>query len=203
MNQNSKDTNINIPLKTLSGSKYLLSLINLVLICIAIILFAIIGALYFHSTPNGISAITDSIDFQDNGDEFAADESVENEISGEQIRLKEDYGIIAEKNIFSPERKEWVVKVIEPKKRNIPINKPREKKIPKKNPRKIVLHGVIIAGDIRKALINNPSKGGGRKRTIYIEEGDELEGYKVMSIESDHIKLDWGGEEIVVNLYSK
>jgi len=203
MNQNTKDTNINIPLKTLSGSKYLLSLINLVLICIAIILFAIIGTLYFHSTPNGISAITNSIDFQDNEDEFAADESAENEISGEQIRSNEDYGIITEKNIFSPERKDWVVKVIEPKKRNITINKPRGKKIPKKNPGKIVLHGVIIAGDIRKALINNPLKRGGGKRTIYVEEGDELEGYKVMSIEPDHIKLDWDGEEIVVNLNSK
>ncbi len=65
-------------------------------------------------------------------------------------------------------------------------------------PVKIVLHGIVIAGDIKKALVNIPISGVSMNRTLYVEEGDGLEGYKVTSIEPDRLRLDWQGEEMVI-----
>ena len=59
-----------------------------------------------------------------------------------------------------------------------------------------------MVGGLKKALINNPLTGVSKKKTLYVEEGEELEGYRVTSIEKDRIKLDWHGDEIVVLLYS-
>ena len=65
-------------------------------------------------------------------------------------------------------------------------------------PMKIVLHGIVIAGEIKKALVNIPMTGVINSRTtLYVEEGDGLEGYKVTSIEPDRLRLDWQGEEMV------
>ena len=118
--------------------------------------------------------------------------------------LEDDfYNIVATRNVFSPQRKDWVVKAVIPKaselKKKTIQNK---KKAFAGKPKKFVLHGILIAGDIKKALINNPLKGVRKEKTLYVEEGEDLDGYKVKSIEKDRIKLDWNGEEIVVLLYS-
>ncbi len=114
----------------------------------------------------------------------------------------EAFSVINERNMFSQNRKEWVVRAVIPK-----SNLKNKKNVKKQRalagkPKKIILHGVIIAGNMKKALINNPLKGVSKKKTLYIQEGDELEGYKVTSIEKDRITLDWHGEEIVIMLYS-
>ncbi len=66
--------------------------------------------------------------------------------------------------------------------------------------KEIVLHGIVIviARDIKKALVNIPMSDLRQDRTLYVEEGDGLEGYMVTSIEPDLLRLDWSGEEIVV-----
>ncbi len=56
----------------------------------------------------------------------------------------------------------------------------------------------MAARDIRKALVNIPMSDLRMDRTLYVEEGDGLEGYKVTSIEPDRLRLDWYGEEMVV-----
>ena len=56
--------------------------------------------------------------------------------------------------------------------------------------------------NVKKAMINNPNVGVRSNKTIYIEEGDVIEGYKVKSIESDRIILDWQGEEVILKLYA-
>ena len=112
------------------------------------------------------------------------------------------YDIITTRNVFSPQRKDWVVKAAIPKASGL-IKKPSVKKRGfAGKPKKFVLHGILIAGDIKKALINNPLKGISKEKTLYIVEGEDLDGYKVKSIEKDRIRLDWNGEEIVVLLYS-
>ena len=58
-------------------------------------------------------------------------------------------------------------------------------------PIEIVLYGIVIAGDIKKALVNIPISGVSKNRTLYVEEGDGLEGYKVTGIEPDQLRLDW------------
>lgn len=200
MKDNEK-TKIHIPLKKLSSSKYLLPLANLILICIVIILFAISGVFYFSSPVKDISKVAGSIELQENEDGYNKGifSGVDKALG--QIKTNDDYSVISNRNIFSSERKEWVtnasiLKTISVVKREI-----KKKNTPSRQPRKIILYGVILAGDIKKALINNPRMGAGRKRTLYVVEGEDVEGYKVKSIESDHIKLDWQGEEIIVKLY--
>ena len=118
----------------------------------------------------------------------------------------ESFSVINEKNMFSHMRKEWVVKAVIPKAPDLKKERAKRGLAKKKalagKPKKIILHGVVIAGRLKRALINNPLKGVSKKKTMYVEEGDELEGYKVTSIEKDKIRLDWHGEEIIVTLYS-
>lgn len=201
MIKNNNDIKMHIPLKSLSGSKYLMSLINLFLVCVVIILFVISAIFYLLSPAKTISAITKPINIENSKGNLNNDMPVEIANNVEQIKSKEDYGVISARNIFSPERKEWITNATVKKVVNMGKKTNRKKKSKSKGPRKIMLYGIIIAGDIKKALINNPIRGAGRNRTLYVEEGDEVEGYKVKSIESDQIKLDWQGEEIVVKLY--
>ena len=143
---------------------------------------------------------------------FLDTESVDVDLKKEEVIENEAFSVISERNVFSHERKEWVVKAVIPKASELGKKKQVKDDLAKRalakkkalagKPKKIILHGIVISGSIKKALINNPLKGVSKKKTLYVEEGDELEGYKVTSIEKDRITLDWHGEEIVVLLYS-
>lgn len=197
-----KDLKIQVPLKTLYGSKYLLSLINLALIGIVVILGITITVLYFFAPGMDILKDSKEANSLDNENIVADTKSIESIFSEGKNKQSEDYSIISTKNIFSAQRKEWDVVASKTSPSDAFKKKtPMKKKAPKK-PTKFLLYGVIIAGDIKKALVNNTSKGRGRKKAVYIEEGDEIEGCKVVSIEADQITLDWQGEEIIVGLYS-
>ena len=50
---------------------------------------------------------------------------------------------------------------------------------PKGTPKKITLRGIMILGDTRKALIENPDKTKNKNNFIFIEEGEEVVEYKV------------------------
>jgi len=67
-------------------------------------------------------------------------------------------------------------------------------------PSEILLHGIVIvtARDIKKALVNIPMSPFRKERTLYVEEGDAFEGFKVTSIEPDRLRLDWQGKEMIV-----
>ena len=65
-------------------------------------------------------------------------------------------------------------------------------------PTQIILKGIVIAGNIRKAMVNVPMSKISKNRTLYVEEGDGLEGYLVTRIESMQIRLDWHGKETIV-----
>ncbi|MFQ5963527.1 MAG: hypothetical protein ACE5KZ_04505 [Candidatus Scalinduaceae bacterium] len=200
--QNHKNSIIHIPFRVLYGSRYLLFLINIILICFVVILCAISISLYPFTPAENISETPDVIDNL-NVDVVSKDiNSIYAISSEERLQGEGDYGIVSTRNIFSPERKEWVTKIIKPQ--TIKVNKKQipEKRTLSRKTRKFILYGVIIAGDVKKALINNILSGGSKKRTMYVEEGDEIEGYRVASIETDHIKLYWEGEEIVVKLYT-
>lgn len=77
-----------------------------------------------------------------------------------------------------------------------------EQQKPKGTPKKITLRGILILGETRKALIENPDKSKNPKAFIFIEEGEEIAEYKVKNIEPDLVKLDWYGEEQVFTLRS-
>jgi len=73
---------------------------------------------------------------------------------------------------------------------------------PKGTPKKITLKGIMILGDTRKALIENPDQTKNKKPFIFVEEGEEVAEYKVKNIEQDQVKLDWYGEEHIVVMRS-
>ncbi len=192
---------IRIPLNTLYGSKYLLCVINFALICVVIILSIISASIYFFMPLIDEAKLSRVVDIQE--DNTLLDiKSIDVDFSEEDRQTDGNYTIISTKNVFSPQRKEWVVKAIIPKSvKSVKKRSPKRKTLARK-PKKIILHGVVIAGDIKKALIKNPMTGVRNKKTVYVEEGEEIEGYMVTSIEPDQIRLDWQGEEIIVKLYT-
>lgn len=116
------------------------------------------------------------------------------------------YELMLSKNPFSPNRtvwnppqtktnsrqEEWAAQSAENQ------QKPKGTGIPKK----ITLRGIMILGDTRKALIENPDQTKNKKPFVFIEEGEEIAEYKVKNIEQDQVTLDWYGEEHIVIMRS-
>jgi hypothetical protein len=100
--------------------------------------------------------------------------------------------------VGSSEEEQKIVKAEIPEFVDLAAEEESKQKALSEKPIKIVLNGVVITGDVKKALVNIPMTGVSKNRTLYVEEGDGLEGYKVTSIEPDQIRLDWQGEEMVV-----
>ncbi|MDR4508802.1 MAG: hypothetical protein MRJ65_11305 [Candidatus Brocadiaceae bacterium] len=131
----------------------------------------------------------------------------------EDRKLIDQYEGILTHNPFSPGRQTWhapeeskipPLEVSQKKENNLAKSKqtlePKEK--PKGKPMEITLHGIVIFGDTKKALIVNPDKKNNNKNFVFIEEGEEIADYKVKNIEEDRILLDWYGEEHVVVMRS-
>jgi hypothetical protein len=112
------------------------------------------------------------------------------------------YDLIQSNNPFSPDRTPLVSAEMktETKKEaakheeNIAQSVAEQQK-PKGTQKPINLVGIMILGDIRKALIENPDRSKNDKSYIFIEEGEEIVEYKVKAINEDQIVLDWYGEE--------
>ncbi len=99
-----------------------------------------------------------------------------------------DYAIIAEQNLFHPDRK-------------IPAEKKAE--APKAQP-EFVLYGTLLAGDISLAYIEDmksPQSTPGRgKRQTTLKKGDTLSGFTLKEIEKDKIVMVRGEDSIIVHL---
>ncbi len=124
-------------------------------------------------------------------------------------RPMDAYEAIAAHNPFSPTRSQWNPQQtqqpkIEPKNTTTEDNeKPSaQKQISKGTPAKVALQGIMIIGNERKALIENPNKTNSGKPFVFVSEGEEIAEYKVKKIESDQIILDWYGEEIIIAMRS-
>ncbi len=102
-----------------------------------------------------------------------------------------DYSVIAEQDIFSPDRK-------------IPVDKPQEKILPKPE---LVLYGTLISGDTSIAYVEDtksPMTTAGRgKRMRVLQKGDVISGFVLKSIEPDRIVLARGEEVMTVRLEPK
>ncbi len=105
-----------------------------------------------------------------------------------RIPLPSDYMIIAEQNIFHPERK-------------IPTEKKEEQPLPKPE---IVLYGTLITENLSLAYLEDkksPRTTPGRgKRQIVLRKGDTLGGFTLKEIETDKIVMVKGEETIVVKV---
>ena len=107
----------------------------------------------------------------------------------ENTSLK-SYISIVDKNIFSPERKEF------------PIPVATETKKPTTRPQ-VVLYGVTMAGDYQAASIANPGRPlrKGERETFTVKTGQSLGEYKLAKILSDRITLEANGDSFDVLLY--
>jgi hypothetical protein len=122
----------------------------------------------------------------------------------EMVYAAGPYDIISKKNLFRPDRSEWIMDKSES---NLP-----EKKV---DPDKFELFGTIIIGDEKSALIysEKPKKKIRRSRTrrsrrsrkhkdaeLY-SPGDYIGGYIVSEIEEKEVVLDYYGDTVTLNLH--
>ncbi|MHB8908680.1 MAG: hypothetical protein ACYDAA_07355 [Syntrophales bacterium] len=105
-----------------------------------------------------------------------------------------NYGIVADKNLFSPKRVEFIPEKVE----GGPL---------KISEKMIFLYGVIVTGDRKMALINNPDPGpqAGKKpaRDKWVKVGDAIGNFSVTDIRKDRIILTGGASTHEILLYDK
>ena len=100
------------------------------------------------------------------------------------------YILIAEKNIFSPERKDFPIAVpVEQSKTNV---RPQ-----------VVLCGVTIAEDYQAASVTNPGRTlrKGERETLTLKMGEKIGEYKLAKVSPDRILLENNGDSFEVLLY--
>jgi hypothetical protein len=104
----------------------------------------------------------------------------------------QSFQLIAEKNIFSPERKDFPAAqagVPEPPK---PAARPQ-----------IILYGVAIGGEFESATISNPGRTArpGERDTRTVKVGQQIGEYKLAKILPDRIAMEYNGDTFEVFLY--
>jgi hypothetical protein len=101
----------------------------------------------------------------------------------------QSYISISEKNIFSPERKEFPIFGADARK---PMMRPQ-----------VVLYGVAIAGKYKAASIANPGRPltKGERELMTVKVGDPVGEYKLAKILSDRITLEAAGDSFEILLY--
>jgi hypothetical protein len=105
-----------------------------------------------------------------------------------QVPSPSDYMVVAQNNVFHPERK-------------IPPEKDEEKELPKPE---LVLYGTIISPDLTVAYVIDKkapySTPGREKRQRVLKKGDMISGFVLKEIETSRITLVRNGEVIRFNL---
>ncbi|HOP35053.1 MAG TPA: hypothetical protein PL090_01915 [Syntrophales bacterium] len=129
--------------------------------------------------------------------ERPAERAPEKKISRETMPPETTYEAVLEKNIFSPNRKEYL-----PPPEASAENKPEvaELRIPGK---KVVLYGVVLMEGYRKALVTNLEKKGRERDVLWIREGEAYGAFKVSRIEKDKVFLEGNGQEYEIALYGE
>ena len=101
------------------------------------------------------------------------------------------YGIIAEKNIFNPERKDFLSLGLNSAEQPRQIARPQ-----------MILSGVVISDDYQSASVTSPGRPlkKGERETMTLKPGDRIGEYKLAKIEADRIimKAAWDSFEILL-----
>jgi len=104
------------------------------------------------------------------------------------------YGIVVDKNLFSASRTESV---------------PEKDKTgpPQISEKRIFLYGVVLAGDLKQALISNPDTkpepGKTKSKDKWVRVGDTLGNFTVADIRQDRIILAEGANQHEILLFDK
>jgi hypothetical protein len=105
-----------------------------------------------------------------------------------------EYSIVAEKNLFSPERKEIIPEIPEPE---------PEIKAADAFGRKITLYGVIMLDAYKAALVENPDRKPDERKDKWVKEGDMLGEFQIAEIRKESILLADKDKKYEVLLYDK
>jgi type II secretory pathway component PulC len=97
--------------------------------------------------------------------------------------------VISEKNIFSPERKDFPILTVE---KSNPVTRPQ-----------VILYGVTIAGDYQAVSLVNPGRPlrKGERETMTVRIGEKIGEYKLAKIQPDRITMESNGDSFDVFLY--
>ena len=182
--------------KKIKQWKHYLPIINLALL-IGVASLAIICVLLVYRTPENITKPEKHIEETLLKKKPLVPLSIDN-------KTADYYELMLSNNPFSPNRTAWnppQTKANSKQEEGAAQSTENQQK-PKGTPKKITLRGIMILGDTRKALIENPDQTKNKKPFVFIEEGEEIAEYKVKNIEQDQVKLDWYGEEHIVIMRS-
>jgi hypothetical protein len=106
------------------------------------------------------------------------------------------YGIVADKNLFAPNRLEYIPEKQKPGSPNIS----EQEKV-------IFLYGVILVGDRNQALISSPepesTAGSKSTKDKWVKVGDTIGNFSVTEIKKDRIILTQGANTREILLYDK
>jgi len=104
------------------------------------------------------------------------------------------YSVIAERTLFKPDRVEFLPQSVEPT---------VQEELPLISGRRMSLYGVIITGDNRKALIDNPIQKPDEPKKKWVRVGEMMGNWAVSAIEPESILLREGTKEYRIPLYTK
>ncbi len=109
--------------------------------------------------------------------------------SGAEAPQMQNFAVVAEKNLFHPERK------IPPEIKEEALQKPD-----------VILYGTLITENMRIAYLEDKkapySTAGRGQRQLTLKKGEKVSGYTLQEIEEDRITLVKGDDRIVVRLES-
>ena len=122
-------------------------------------------------------------------------------MSSQSWGAADPYAVISKKNLFRPDRTEWLLEKSD--------GKMVDKKI---DTSKLSLFGTVIVGNKKSAIIHDKDAGkaavkknpaeepAGKKNEIY-SLGDYIGGYVISAIEEKKVVLDYYGEKVTLNLH--
>jgi hypothetical protein len=102
-----------------------------------------------------------------------------------------EYNAIVEKNLFSPERATHIT----------PEDAPVVAEELKISGEKVMLYGVVMIGDYKSALINNPSKDKDGREYRWVKEGEKINNLKVVAIKDQYVVLSDDQLQYKISLY--
>ena len=122
-------------------------------------------------------------------------------VTREKMPPETAYGAVTDRNLFSPDRAEFV------KEEEVQVEAEPVKGDIRISGRKVVLYGVIMTDDYRAALISDPKPKSPKRRSMWVKQGDIIgdsaEGVVVSSIQKESITLRDGEKMYEVLLYDK
>ena len=113
-------------------------------------------------------------------------------INSRKTLPESSYRVIVDKNLFSPDREEFIPEKTETEVKQVKISG-----------RKITLYGVIIMDNYKKALIDNPAREMDDPLHKWVKEGDMVGDFIVATINNESILLKEGIKKYEILLYDE